>query len=213
MRRFSYLRDPAAIYRLSFERAREACDLSHLPAELHAVALRLVHASARPELVHRLSWHGRPVSAARRALAAGAPILCDVRAVAVGIRRGGLPAANSVICHIADPEVAEEATRRRITRAMAAVERWGDRVQGAVVVIGNAPTALFRLLERIVGEGLRPASILAFPVGFVGAAESKEALLDVAREIGLDVLALRGTDGGAALAAAAVNALFAGGEG
>lgn len=208
MRRPEYLRDPAAIYRLSFERARQACDLSKLPAELHGVALRLVHASARPELTGRLAWHGRPVAAARAALSAGAPLLCDVRAVEVGIRRR-LPPQVRVVCAIDDPEVVRAAQALGITRAMAAVDRWGDLVEGALVAIGNAPTALFRLVERIVGEGLRPASILAFPVGFVGAAESKEALLALAAERGLDVLALRGTDGGAALAAAAVNALFA----
>jgi len=210
VRRCDWLRDPAAIYRLSFERVRAACDLSGLPVELHGVALRLVHACARPEIVENLAWHGAPVAAARRALAAGAPVLCDVRMVAAGIVEARLPAANRVICCIDDPEVVDEARRGGITRAMAAVDRWAEELAGAVVAIGNAPTALFRLIERLLAGAPQPASILAFPVGFVGAAESKEALLEVAAELGLHVLTLRGREGGAALAAAAVNALSGG---
>jgi precorrin-8X/cobalt-precorrin-8 methylmutase len=162
------------------------------------------------DIVSDLAWHGDVAGAARRALAAGAPVLVDARMVEMGIIRPRLPAASSVICMLGDPTVPDLARRLRTTRSAAAVELWRDRLEGAVVAIGNAPTALFHLLERLGEWPVRPAAVLAFPVGFVGAAESKEALI----EAGLDIpyLTLRGRRGGSALAAAAVNALATAGE-
>ena len=204
-----YLRDPAEIYRRSFELVRAETDLSGLPADLAGVALRLVHACGMPEIVADLAWRSAVAAAGRAALAAGAPILADCRMVAEGVTRARLPADNRVICRLNEPTVAELARARGTTRSAAALELWGDDLAGAVVAIGNAPTALFRLLEMLSEGAPRPAAILAFPVGFVGAAESKEALIAAQIAEGSDVpyLTLRGRRGGSALAAAAVNAL------
>jgi len=200
-----YLRDPQAIYAESFARVRAACDLSRLPAELEGVALRLVHACGMPEILDELAWSDGVVDAGRTALRAGAPVLCDCRMVAEGVIRGRLPADNAVVCTLPDPRVAGLARELETTRSAVAVDLWRDRLEGSVVAIGNAPTALFRLLELLEAGADKPAAILGFPVGFVGAAESKQALVE--RAHGVPYLALRGRMGGSALAAAAVNAL------
>ena len=200
-----YIRDPAEIYRLSFATVRAEADLSALPAGLDAVAVRLIHACGMTDIVGDLAWDGDPAGAGRRALADGAPILVDARMVAEGIIGRRLPAGNPVLCRLSDPRAADDAIRLGITRSAAAVDLWLPDLAGAVVAIGNAPTALFRLLELLAEGAPRPAAILAFPVGFVGAAESKQALIHLAS--GVPYLTLRGRRGGSAMAAAAVNAL------
>jgi precorrin-8X/cobalt-precorrin-8 methylmutase len=203
-----YLRDPEAITRRSFDIIEREADLTTLPADAASLAVRLIHTCGMIDIVRDLAIAPDAPSSGRRALAAGAPILCDVQMVAAGITRARLPADNAVHCFVSDDDVAAEATARGITRAMVGVERWRDRLGGAVVAIGNAPTALFRLIEGIESGWPKPALIVAMPVGFVGAAESKDALV----EAGLCVpyVALKGRRGGSALAAAAVNALARG---
>jgi precorrin-8X/cobalt-precorrin-8 methylmutase len=204
-----YLRDPAAIYARSFELIRSEVPLERFPPALHGMVLRLVHACGMPEIVDGLAWSGDPAGAGRDALAAGAPILVDANMVAAGIMAGRLPARNQVRVTLDEPGVPELAARLGTTRSAAAVERWRPHLPGAVVAIGNAPTALFHLLERLGEWPERPAVLLAFPVGFVGAAESKDALI-VARGLGVPWITLAGRRGGSALAAAAVNALLVG---
>lgn len=205
----AYLRDPEAIYARSFELIRAEVPLDRFPPSLHGTVLRLVHACGMPEIAPDLAWSGDPALAGRRALAAGAPILVDARMVAAGIMQGRLPARNAVLATLDDPAVPELAAELGTTRSAAAVEVWRPYLDGAVIALGNAPTALFHLVERLASWPERPAVILAFPVGFVGAAESKEALL--AAGLGIPVLTLRGRRGGSALAAAAVNALASNG--
>ena len=200
-----YIRDPAEIYRRSFDAVRAESDLSAIPASLEDVAVRLIHACGMPDIAGDLAWEGDPAGAARRALANGAPILVDARMVAEGIIADRLPAEALIRCPLAESGVADRARRQGTTRSAAAVDLWVPHLQGAVVAIGNAPTALFRLLELLVEGGARPAAILAFPVGFIGAAESKQALIDLS--LGVPFLTLRGRRGGSAMAAAAVNAL------
>ncbi len=200
-----YIRDPEEIYRRSFAIVRAEADLSALPPDLEGVAVRLIHACGMPDIAGDLAWGGDPAGSGRRALASGAPVLTDARMVADGIIRSRLPATNPVLCTLADPEVADRAAAQGTTRSAAAVDLWLDRLEGAVVAIGNAPTALFRLLELLAGGAPRPAAILAFPVGFIGAAESKDAL--IGHCCGVPYLTLRGRRGGSAMAAAAVNAL------
>lgn len=207
--RFDYLRDPRAITRRSFEILGAELDLSALPEGLAPVAQRLVHACGMPEIVADLAWRGDPAGAGRAALEAGAPVLADCHMVAEGITRARLPAGNPVLCSLRDPRVPDLAEAQGTTRSAAAVDLWAPDLAGAVVAIGNAPTALFRLLELLAEGAPAPAVILGFPVGFVGAAESKEAL--IAAETGCPALALAGRRGGSALAAAAVNALAAAG--
>lgn len=203
-----YLRDPAEIYRRSFEIIRGETDLTAVPGDLHDLVIRVVHACGQPGIVGDLAWTPDVASAARAALAAGAPVLTDTRMVAEGVIQRRLPARNPVICRLYDPDTVELAKFVGTTRSAAAVDLWGEMLTGAVVVIGNAPTALFRLIERL-GEGApRPAAILGFPIGFVGAAESKQALIDA--DLGIPYVTLRGRLGGSAMAAAALNAL--GGE-
>ena len=204
-----YLRNPDEIYRRSFEIARAETDLSRLPAALHDVALRIVHACGAPELALALDWRGDPAAAARTALERGAAVLADCRMVAEGVIRARLPAANVVHCFVGEAEAAERARRLETTRSAAAVDLWRPHLEGAVVAIGNAPTALFRLLE-ILGEADAPgpAAILAFPVGFVGAGESKRALAEAPDAP--PFLTLHGRRGGSAVAAAAVNAIAGG---
>ena len=207
MNRYHYVRDPATIYALSSERVAAATDVSALPADLATLAHRLVHACGMPDIVDDLRWHGSPADAAGRALRDGAGVLVDCEMVADGIIRTRLPAENTVLCALNDPRAREIQQRERTTRSAAAVALWRERLPGSVVAIGNAPTALFRLLEMLTDTPeLRPAAILAFPVGFVGAAESKLALV----EAGLDIpfVTLIGRRGGSAMAAAAVNSLF-----
>jgi precorrin-8X/cobalt-precorrin-8 methylmutase len=206
-----YLRDPAAIYRESFAAIRGEARLDHLPPDIADVAVRLIHACGMIDIAEELAFTADVASAARQALAQGAPIFCDSAMVAAGIMRDRLPAKNDVICTLADPRVPVLAKQLATTRSAAAVELWSDRLAGAVVAIGNAPTALFHLLERLADGAPRPAAILAFPVGFVGASESKEHL--VAGSFGTPYLTLRGRRGGSALAAAAVNALILGRDG
>lgn len=200
-----YLRDPEEIYRRSFAAIRAEADLAKLSAELEPVAVRLIHACGMPDIVDDLVASEGAVPAGRAALAAGAPVLVDANMVAAGIIRARLPAGNAVICTLDDPAVPGLARSAGTTRSAAAVDLWQDWLDGAVVAIGNAPTALFRLLELIAGGAPRPALVLGFAVGFVGAAESKDALVGFGN--GFDYIALRGRRGGSALAAAAVNAL------
>jgi precorrin-8X/cobalt-precorrin-8 methylmutase len=201
-----YLRDPAEIYRRSFAVIRAEARLDHLPPELAEIAVRLIHACGMVDIVDDLAFDGDVAAAAGAALAHGAPILCDARMVAEGIIRAALPADSDVVCTLNEVDQAK-ARALGTTRSAAAVDLWRDRLGGAVVAIGNAPTALFRLLELLQEGAPRPSVVFAFPVGFVGAAESKEAL--VAAKTGLPYLTLRGRRGGSAMAAAAVNAVAA----
>ncbi len=201
----AYLRDPVAIYRESFAAIRREADLSALPETLHGLAIRLVHAVGDVSILGDLHWSGDVVTAARSALAGGMPILVDAAMVERGITRARLAAGNDILCTLGDPETNARAVALATTRSAAAVDLWLPRLAGAVVAIGNAPTALFRLLELLAEGAPRPAAILAFPVGFVGAAESKEAL--IAARLDIPYVTLRGRRGGSALAAAAVNAL------
>lgn len=205
---YDYIRDPQAIYAESFRQIREAVDLSTLPEDMHGMALRLVHACGRPEIVEALSWSDGAVEAGAKALQSGATVLCDAKMVASGIMRGRLPASNDVMCLLDAPGVAGAAVRRGTTRSAAQVELWHPWLEGSVVAIGNAPTALFQLLEDVAEGAPKPALVLGFPVGFVGAAESKDAL--IANDLDIPYLALRGREGGSSFAAAAVNALAAG---
>lgn len=200
-----YERDPAAIYRQSFATVEAEADLSHLPADLRPVAVRLIHACGMVEIAGDLTCSTDLVESARAALAGGAPVLCDCEMVRSGIIRRILPAENQVIATIAASEVPGLAESIGNTRSAAAVELWRDRIEGAVVAIGNAPTALFHLLELLDDGWPKPAAILGFPVGFVGAAESKAEL--AANSRGVPFLTLTGRRGGSAMASAAVNAL------
>ncbi|GAA3346407.1 precorrin-8X methylmutase [Amorphoplanes nipponensis] len=198
-----YVRDGAEIYRRSFATIRAEADLSGLPADVARVAVRMIHACGMVELAGDIGFSPGVVTAARKALLGGAPILCDAEMVASGVTRKRLPAGNEVICTLRDPSVPELAARSGNTRSAAALELWGDRLGSAVVAIGNAPTALFRLLEMVEAGAPRPAAVLGIPVGFIGAAESKDALA----ASDLEYLVVRGRRGGSAITAAAVNAL------
>ncbi|GAB2185240.1 precorrin-8X methylmutase [Roseibium sp. LAB1] len=205
---YDYEKDPAAIYRQSFSIVRSEAELSHLPDGLKPVAVRLIHACGMTDLPQDLAWSEDILSAAQDAFARSAPVFCDVEMVAHGLIRSRLPAGCDVVCTLNDPAVPVLAKTLGTTRSAAAVDLWRDRLDGAIVAIGNAPTALFHLLEMIAAGGPKPALVLGFPVGFVGAAESKDAL--VANPFKLPFLAVRGRRGGSAMAAAAVNALAAG---
>ncbi|QEV20806.1 precorrin-8X methylmutase [Streptomyces alboniger] len=202
---FDYEKDGAAIYRESFATIRAEADLAGLPADVSQVAVRMIHACGMVDLVRDLAFSPRVVADARKALRDGAPILCDANMVASGVTRKRLPADNDVICTLADPSVPDLAAQLGTTRSAAAMELWRDRLEGSVVAIGNAPTALFRLLEMIEAGAPRPAAVLGIPVGFVGAAESKDALAE--HRSGLEYLVVRGRRGGSAMAAAAINAI------
>ena len=199
----AYLRDGVAIYERSFAIIRAEADLSRFSAEEADVAVRMIHACGQVDVARHIVFGGDLVAAARGALGAGAPILCDSEMVAHGITRARLPARNDVICTLNDPRTAALAEKNGTTRSAAALDLWLDRLGGAVVAIGNAPTAL--LLELIDAGASQPAAILGIPVGFVGAAESKEALAQNPR--GVPFLVVRGRIGGSAMTAAAVNAL------
>ena len=201
-----YLRDPAAIYRRSFEIIRAETDFSGLPADAEPVATRIVHACGMPEVVMDLRISDGFVSSARGAISAGKPIFVDAEMVRHGIIGKDL----DVVCTLNDPRAREIGLASGNTRSAAAVTLWGDRLDGAIAVIGNAPTALFALLEMIDKGAARPAAIIAFPVGFVGAAESKDALH--ANPRGIPYATLLGRRGGSAMAAAVVNALTRGTE-
>ncbi|MGY0485635.1 precorrin-8X methylmutase [Streptomyces sp. WG-D5] len=204
---FDYEKDGAAIYRESFAtiRAEAADGLAALPADVAQVAVRMIHACGQVDLVQDIGYSTGVVANARAALRAGAPILCDAHMVASGVTRKRLPADNEVVCTLRDPQVPSLAAELGTTRSAAALELWRDRLDGAVVAIGNAPTALFHLLEMVAKGAPKPAAVLGIPVGFVGAAESKEAL--AVNELGLDHLVVRGRRGGSAITAAALNAI------
>jgi precorrin-8X/cobalt-precorrin-8 methylmutase len=200
-----YEADGAQIYRDSFATIRAEARLDGLPEDVARVAVRMIHACGMTDLVGDLAVSPNAVKAARTALLGGAPILCDAQMVASGITRPRLPANNKVICTLSDPGVPERALALETTRSAAAIDLWLDRLAGSVVAIGNAPTALFRLLELIRDGAPAPAAILGLPVGFIGAAESKRAL--ASNPLGLDYLVVHGRRGGSAMAVAAVNAI------
>lgn len=202
---FDYIRDGRAIYERSFAIIRAEADLSRFSEEEAEVAVRMIHACGQVEAAAHFVFASGLVTAARQALAAGAPILCDAEMVARGVTRARLPADNEVICTLRDPAVPALAEKLGTTRSAAALDLWGERLAGAVVAIGNAPTALFHLLELLDAGAPKPAAILGIPVGFVGAVESKEALAADPR--GVPYLIVRGRMGGSAMTAAAVNAL------
>ena len=208
-RRFEYVTEGPAIYRDSFATIRREADLSGLPADAEKLAVRMIHGSGQVDLARDLVVHPRLMRAARAALEAGAPILCDATMVATGVTRSRLPRDNRVLCLLNDERVPELARSWRTTRTAAAVSLWEPHLAGAVVAIGNAPTALFHLLELILDGGPRPAAIVGCPVGFIGAAESKQALIDLATEHGIEIpyVTVRGRRGGSAMTSSALNAL------
>lgn len=201
---YDYIRDGSAIYAKSFAIIRAEAELARFTSVEERVAVRIIHACGMVEAASEILFTPGAVEMAIAALRAGAPIFCDARMVADGVTRARLPADNDVICTLNDSAVPGLAERLQTTRTAAAIDFWRDRLGGAVVAIGNAPTALFRLLELIDAGWPRPAAIIGMPVGFVGAAESKEALLEHG---GVPALVVRGRKGGSAMAAAAVNAL------
>ena len=203
--RYDYVRDPTEIYRRSFATIRAAADLSALPPDAERVAVRMIHASGEVGLTADLACHPILVTTALKALQAGAPIFTDAQMIACGITRRRLPAQNAIHCLLHDDRTPALAERWGTTSSAAAVSLWGKELTGAVVAIGNAPTALFHLLELIANGGPRPAAILGLPVGFVGAAESKVALAENPWD--LPYLVVHGRRGGSALCVAAVNAI------
>jgi precorrin-8X/cobalt-precorrin-8 methylmutase len=205
---YSYEHDGAAIYLRSFATIRAEADLDRFPASVEKVVVRMIHACGMVDLAADVAFSEDVATAARAALNAGAPILCDAQMVASGVTRRRLPAANEVICTLNDPSVAGLAQELGTTRSAAAMHLWGDRLDGAVVAIGNAPTALFHLLEMIRDGAPRPAAVLGLPVGFIGAAESKDALA----ASDLPYLIVRGRRGGSAMAVSAINAIAADAE-
>ena len=202
--RRDYIRDGAAIYAASFATIRAEADLSGLPAAEARITVRVIHACGMVDIVRDLRFAPGFATAGRVALLAGAPVLCDSRMLAHGITRARLPARNEVVCTLDAPGVPALAARLATTRSAAALDLWGERLGGALVAIGNAPTALFRLLELLDAGAPPPAAIIGMPVGFVGAAESKQALAQDGRA---PFAIVRGRRGGSAMAAAAVNAL------
>ncbi|MCW2804298.1 MAG: precorrin-8X methylmutase [Propionibacteriaceae bacterium] len=202
---YDYCTDGAEIYRQSFAMIRAEADLSALPETARTVAVRMIHASGDVTLADALAFHPRLVAAARSALQAGRPVLTDATMIASGVTRARLPRDNQVLCYLRDPSVPGLAEQWQTTRSAAAVSLWQEHLDGAVVAIGNAPTALFQLLELIAAGGPRPAAIVGVPVGFVGSAESKQAL--VGNPFDLPYLVVHGRRGGSALAASAINAL------
>jgi precorrin-8X/cobalt-precorrin-8 methylmutase len=200
-----YLRDGAAIYRESFAIIRAEADLSRFSGAEADVAVRMLHSCGMVEIAKDIVFAHGVIAAARAALHAGAPILCDSEMVSHGVTRARLPAGNAVICTLRDPGVPALALQRGTTRSAAALELWLDRLEGAVVAIGNAPTSLFRLLEMLDEGAPHPAAIVGIPVGFVGAVESKQALIADSR--GIPFIAVRGRVGGSAMTAAAVNGM------
>ena len=206
---YPYEDDGAAIYVDSFATIRRESDLSAVPPDAEKVAVRMIHGTGQTDLVNDLVIHPGLVIAARSALEAGAPILTDAHMVASGVTRARLPKDNDVVCLLRDERVPALAREMGTTRSAAAVSLWGDLIDGAVVAIGNAPTALFHLLEMLIDGAPRPAAIVGVPVGFVGAAESKDALASLATDHDIDVpfLTVRGRRGGSAMAASALNAL------
>jgi precorrin-8X/cobalt-precorrin-8 methylmutase len=202
---YDYIRDGTAIYEKSFAIIRAEADLSRFSDDEADVAIRMIHACGQVEAARHFVFSKDFVPAAKSALSTGAPIFCDAEMVAHGVTRARLPAKNEVICTLRDPRTAEIAARIGNTRSAAAIKLWGDRLAGSVVAIGNAPTALFYLLDMLRAGGPRPAAIIGMPVGFVGAAESKDALAESG--LGIPFAIVRGRMGGSAMTAAALNAL------
>jgi precorrin-8X/cobalt-precorrin-8 methylmutase len=200
-----YIRDAAEIYRQSFATIRAEADLARFPADVAQVVVRLIHTCGQVDVAQHVAFTDDVVARAGAALRCGAPVLCDSSMVAAGITTARLPADNEVVSLVADPGAVELAARRHTTRSAAGVELWADRLAGAVLAIGNAPTALFRLLELIDEGAPAPAAVLGGPVGFVGSAQSKQELIDRPRS--MSYLVVRGRRGGSAMAAAAVNAI------
>ncbi len=201
----TYIKDGAEIYRQSFATIRAEADLARFPEDVAQVVVRMIHACGMVDLVEDVAYSPGVVASARAALRDGAPVLCDATMVASGVTRRRLPAGNDVLCLLNDARVPELAAELSTTRTAAAVELWGERLGGAVVAIGNAPTALFHLLELIESGAPRPAAVLGIPVGFIGSAESKQALAGNA--LGVEYLVVHGRRGGSAITAAAVNAI------
>ncbi|MFD2419519.1 precorrin-8X methylmutase [Amycolatopsis pigmentata] len=199
-----YVRDGAEIYRRSFATIRAEADLSMVPRDVEPVAVRMIHSCGMVDLPEDLAYSLDFVAAARAALTQGAPVLCDARMIASGVTRRRLPSGNEVLCTLSDPRVPALAEKLGTTRSAAALELWRERLAGAVVAIGNAPTALFRLLELIEDGAGVPAAIIGLPVGFVGAVESK---VELAKRAPAPYLTLRGRRGGSAMTVAAVNAI------
>jgi precorrin-8X/cobalt-precorrin-8 methylmutase len=208
-KRYEYVDEGSAIYLDSFATIRREASFEGIPAEAEKLAVRMIHGSGQVDLVSDLVVHSRLVSAARTALRSGAPILADARMVAMGITSTRLPAENDVLCFLNDERVPQLSSEWRTTRTAAAVSLWEPHLEGAVAVIGNAPTALFHLLEMLIDGAPRPAAVIGCPVGFIGAAESKDALASLAGDHGIDVpfVTVRGRRGGSAMASSAVNAL------
>ncbi|MFC8045993.1 precorrin-8X methylmutase [Nocardia sp. NPDC057353] len=202
--RSGYLTDGAEIYRRSFATIRAEANLERFPADIAQVAVRMIHGTGQVDLADDIAFSPGVVTAARTALRAGAPILCDATMVAAGVTRKRLPARNEVLCTLADPRTPALAAELGTTRSAAALELWRDRLAGAVVAIGNAPTALFHLFDMLDAGAPRPAAILGIPVGFIGAVESKEALIEYG---GVEYLTVRGRRGGSAVTASALNAI------
>lgn len=200
-----YVRDPAEIYRQSFEKVRREADLSRFSAVDAEIVVRIIHASGRLDITDGLAFSDGASEAGISALAKGAPVFCDAEMVASGITRSRLPADNEIVCTLNDPNVPAHAKAIGNTRSAAALDFWGERLAGAVVAIGNAPTALFHLLELIDQGAPKPALIVGMPVGFVGAAESKAEL--IANSRGVPFISLTGYAGGSAMASAAINAI------
>lgn len=202
---FDYLRDPAQIERDSFSQIRELTDLRRFDEDQAQVAMRLVHTCGEPSMVNDLHFSPKAVDAGIAALHAGNPILCDVEMVRHGISQRYI--SSPLLCFLNDERTPSLASTRQETRSMAALSLWREHLAGSVVVIGNAPTALFRLLEMLLDGADAPALIIGMPVGFIGAAESKAALLNVGSQLGIESICLSGRRGGSALATASVNCL------
>ncbi|HEY5819533.1 MAG TPA: precorrin-8X methylmutase [Mesorhizobium sp.] len=202
---YDYIRDGTAIYEKSFAIIRAEASLSHFEADEADVAVRMIHACGQVDAARHFLFSQGFVTAARTALRAGAPILCDAEMVAHGVTRSRLPAGNEVVCALRDPRTAEHAKAIGNTRSAAGIDFWDEKLAGSVVAIGNAPTALFYLLEKLRDGAPKPAAIIGMPVGFVGAAESKDALAQ--NSYGVPFAIVRGRMGGSAMTAAALNAL------
>ncbi|MEV0061000.1 precorrin-8X methylmutase [Nocardia sp. NPDC050718] len=202
--RTSYLTDGAEIYRRSFATIRAEAELAGFPADVERVAVRMIHGCGQVDLAGDIAYSPGVVAAARAALRAGKPIICDANMVAAGVTRKRLPADNAVLCNLTDPRVPALAAELGNTRSVAALELLRDQLDGAVVAIGNAPTALFHLLDMLDAGAPTPAAIIGIPVGFIGAAESKQALIDFG---GVEYLTVRGRRGGSAITASALNAI------
>jgi precorrin-8X/cobalt-precorrin-8 methylmutase len=200
-----YIRDAAEIYRQSFATIRDEADLSRFPDDVARVVVRLIHTCGQVDVADHVAYSDDVVAKAHAALVAGAPVLCDSSMVAAGITKSRLPAGNEVVSLVSDERAPELAERLGTTRSAAGVDLWADRLGGAVVAIGNAPTALFRLLELVDEGAPAPAAVLGGPVGFVGSAQSKQELIE--RPRGMSYLVVKGRRGGSAMAAAAVNSI------